>query len=220
MPRDFVRPYWLAGEALVQCARVGFRVKKESEIRFYDEYFQVCKEKLIIKAGNELETAEQCLNEALRRCRAVNLVELEAEILLGCARLEWVKDSAGGQDAGNLRQIEETLKEAHQIAERSGYRLQLADIHLFCGEVLLETGEGRLLGLSASDHIEKAKVYAKDVSTVDDLYKSRDPHFYDGIEGYEMLKRGMTEKERIENGYYVAYQIAEALEKKLKGNLL
>jgi DNA-binding transcriptional regulator of glucitol operon len=220
VPRDFVQSYRLLGEALVQGMRVNAGIKKEFEIRFYDEYFQELKEKFIVKAGNELEAAERCLNEALRRCRAVNLVEMEADILLSCARLEWVKTPASGRDAGNIGQIEETLKEAHDIAERAGYRLQLADIHLFCGEVLIETAQGRVLGHSAKEHIEKAKVYAKDVSTFDDLYKSRDPHFYDGIEGYDMLKRGMTEKERIENGYFVAYQIAEVLEKKLKGNLL
>jgi hypothetical protein len=31
-----------------------------------------------------------------------------------------------------------------------------------------------------------------------------------------MLKRGMTEKERIKNGYYMAWQIAEAIEKNIK----
>jgi len=144
------------------------------------------------------------------------LVEFEADILSGCARLERVKRPATARDAGNIRKIEDTLKEARQIAERAGYRLTLTDIHIFCGEVMSEMGQARLLGLSAKEHIEKAKVYAKDVSTVDDLYKSKNPHFYDGIEGYEMLKRGMTDKERIENGYFVAYQIAEALEKKLK----
>jgi len=215
MPRDFVWAYWLLGEALVQRTKVNAGIEKELEIRFYDEYFQERRATLVVKAGNELEAAERCLTEALRRCRAVNLVEMEADILLGCARLEWVKTPATGRDKGELGQIEETLKEAHNIAERSGYRLQLADIHLFCGEVLLETGDGRLLGHSAKEHIEKAKVYAKDVSTFDDLYESRDPHFYDGIVGYEMVKREMTENERIENGYYVAYQIAEALEKKL-----
>jgi tetratricopeptide (TPR) repeat protein len=233
-PRDFVRAYRLLGEALVQCIRVGARVEKGLEIRFYDEYFQERKEKIIVKEGNELEAAERCLNEALRRCRSVNMVESEADILLACARLEWVKTPAAARDAGpvfvslrrgkqmteegpakqmagKIEQIEEMLKEAQQIAERAGYRLQLADIHLFCGEVLLEAGQGGMLGLSAKGHIEKAKEYAKDVSTIDDLYKSKNPHFYDGIEGYEMLKRGMTEKERIENGYYVAWQIADAL---------
>jgi len=216
MPRDFVRAYWLLGEALVLRTRDGARVENELKIRFYDEYFQEQKEEFIVKVGSELEAAERCLTEALRRCRAVNLVEMEADILLSSSELEWVKTPAIDREVGKLGQINQTLKEAHQIAERSGYRLQLADIHLFCGEILIETGQERLLGLSAKEHIEKAKEYAKDVSTFDDLYKSRNPHFYDGIEGYEMLKRGMTEKERIENGYFVAYQIAEALEKKLK----
>ncbi len=216
VPRDFVLAYWLLGETLIQCAKVKADIKKELEIRFYDEYFRERKDKLVVKEGNELEAAERCLTEALRRCRAINMVDHEANILLGCARLEWVKTPASGRDKGKLKQIEDTVKEAHQIAERAGYRLQLADIHLFCGQVLSEMGQARLLGLSVSDHIEKAKEYAKDVSTFDDLYKSKNPNFYDGIAGYEMLKRGMTDNERIENGYYVAYQIAEALEKKLK----
>ncbi len=81
-----------------------------------------------------------------------------------------------------------------------------------------------MLGLSAREHLQQAKEYAKDVSTFEDLYQSQDPHFYDDPnlrevgnlpQVYEMLKRGMTEQERIENGYWVAYQIAEALEKRL-----
>ena len=139
----------------------------------------------------------------------VNLVMHEADILLGRARLEWAK----GGDAG---EITKTVEEAWKIAERAGYRLQLADIHLFCAEVLVETKGKEMLGFDARGHIEKAKEYAKDQSEFKDLYQSKDPHFYDGIEGYEMLKRGMTEKERIENGYYVAWQIAERLEKCLK----
>jgi hypothetical protein len=38
--------------------------------------------------------------------------------------------------------------------------------------------------------------------------------FYKGIPEYQMLKRGMTEEERIQNGYWVAYKIAEELEKR------
>jgi hypothetical protein len=32
----------------------------------------------------------------------------------------------------------EYVKEVREIAERAGYRLKLADIHLFCAEALLE----------------------------------------------------------------------------------
>ncbi|NIS22910.1 hypothetical protein GWN75_02525, partial [candidate division KSB1 bacterium] len=60
-------------------------------------------------------------------------------------------------------------------------RLQLADIHLFCAEVMLESWQANVLGLSVQEHLQKAKEYAKDVSEFEDLYQSKDKHFYDGI---------------------------------------
>jgi len=119
------------------------------------------------------------------------------------------------------------VKEAREIAERAGYRLALADIHLFCAEVLLEKqkanceeqkgkgGRDLFLGLPIEEHLHKAKEYALEVSEYAQLYQSSDPHFYDGIPEAAMLKRGMTEQERIDNGYWVAYQIALALEQRL-----
>lgn len=112
--------------------------------------------------------------------------------------------------------IDDYLKEAREIAERAGYRLPLADIHLFCADVGLEVGaDGRpplqILGLSIAQHLQKAKEYALDVSEY--------AHFYDGIPEATMLKRGMTQQERIDNGYWVAYQIAAALEERVKSNL-
>jgi hypothetical protein len=71
------------------------------------------------------------------------------------------------------------------------------------------------LGLSIDEHLQKAKEYAMDVSEYAHLYQSSDPHFYDGIPEAAMLKRGMTEQKRIDNGYWVAYQIALALEQRL-----
>ncbi|MDQ1354496.1 MAG: hypothetical protein QG657_4805 [Acidobacteriota bacterium] len=41
--------------------------------------------------------------------------------------------------------------------------------------------------------------------------KTTADEFYKDIPEYDMLKRGMTEEERIQNGYWVAYQIAEIL---------
>ncbi|KAA0229558.1 hypothetical protein EDS67_11025 [candidate division KSB1 bacterium] len=125
--------------------------------------------------------------------------------------------------------IDDYIKEAREIAARAGYRLVLADIHLFCAEALLEkqTAKGKqqkatntnsFLGLS-EEHLRKAKTYALDVSEYAHLYQSSDPHFYDGIPEAAMLKRGMTQQERIDNGYWVAYQIAEALEERVKSNL-
>ncbi|MDZ7319846.1 MAG: hypothetical protein ONB11_11855, partial [candidate division KSB1 bacterium] len=220
--------YWLLGESLVQLKNQNVTIKTPSEIHFYDEPFQRVKETATVQAGNELAVAERCLTEALRRCRQVNLVESEADILLAWARLKWVIGKSGNRVIGELGnkgigelgnevigEVEGHLNEAREIAERAGYRLQLADIHLLSAELLLETGGEKLLGLTAQEHLQLAKEYAKDVSTIEHLYQSKDKHFYDGIPEYELLKRGMTEQERIENGYYVAYLIAEALEQKL-----
>jgi hypothetical protein len=41
--------------------------------------------------------------------------------------------------------------------------------------------------------------------------KATADEFYKDIPEYDMLKRGMTHEERIKNGYWIAYQIAEKL---------
>jgi tetratricopeptide (TPR) repeat protein len=206
VPRDFVQTYWLLGEALIQCLLSPGAVPwKPFEIPFYDEYFQQPKERLKLAKGEEWAAAERCLNEALRRCRKVNLVEFEPDILLAHARLLQAQKSP-------LAAIEKTLEEALDIAQRAGYRLHLTDLHLFCGQELLQSGEKQtLLGLKAHEHLEKTKEYALDVSDFSHLYQSPDPDFYKGIPEYQMLKRGMTKEERIKNGYWPAYRMAELL---------
>jgi tetratricopeptide (TPR) repeat protein len=214
VPRDFVRAYWLLGEALIQSLLSTGAVPGQPhhfEIPFYDEYFQEPKEMVQFAKGKEWAAAERCLNEALRRCRQVNLVESEPDILLAQARLLLAK-------ASPLAEIEKTLAEAYEIAQRAGYRLTLADLHLFCGQVLCQSKEKNeksetqtLLGLKAHAHLEKTKEYALDVSELSHLYPSPDPGFYKGIPEYEMLKRGLTREERIKNGYQPAYRMAELL---------
>ncbi|NIM17699.1 MAG: hypothetical protein GTO45_32905, partial [Candidatus Aminicenantes bacterium] len=81
---------------------------------------------------------------------------LEPDLLLAHARLGRAK---------GLPPDEKILKEAQDISLRSGYRLKLADLHLFCGQTLLESKEPqKLLGLHANEHLEKTKAYALDVS--------------------------------------------------------
>ncbi|MFC2145764.1 DUF4062 domain-containing protein [Acidobacteriota bacterium] len=214
-PRDFVRAYWLLGEALLQCRLgPGPRLVKPFEIPFYDEHFQQQVETVKMDKSSQWAAAERCLTEALHRCRKVNLVESEPDILLAHARLEWAKISSlpGNRRCDSLPAIETTLKEALEIAQRAGYRLKLADLHLFCGQVLLQLKEKTtLLGLNAHEHLEITKDYALDASEFSHLYQSPNPDFYKGIPEYQMLKRGMTKEERIQNGYYVAYRIAEQL---------
>jgi hypothetical protein len=239
LPRQFVQSYWLLAEALLQCQVINsLPHSRKAEIHFYDESFHEPIESLPLQKGNELSVAERCLSEALRRCRSVNLVQMEPNLLLAWARL--VRQKAKGKEQeekgkqqkeknnkAEFNQIEEYVKEAREIAERAEYRLALADIHLFCAEVGLErqkengkrqkekSNTNSFLGLSLDEHLHKAKEYALDVSEYAHLYQSRDPHFYDGIPEAAMLKRGLTEQERIDNGYWVAYQIALALEQRL-----
>ncbi|MCP5102635.1 MAG: hypothetical protein GY950_04615, partial [bacterium] len=205
VPRDFVEAYWLLGEALVQCRLLGTVIGGGFEIPFYDEHFQRQTQSVAVQSGNEPAAAQRCLHEALRRCRKTNMVEMEPDILLSLARL----DRAAG-----LPPNETLLTEAMEISLRAGYRQVLADLHLFCGQILLEMKEpATLLGFNAKAHLQKAKSYALDVSEFSHLYPSANPDFYTGIPEYEMMKRGMTEEERIENGYRVVYQIAEEMGK-------
>lgn len=84
------------------------------------------------RVNHHLDESDHHLNEALTRCRAINSVETEADILLDLARLRL-----------DQNQPEEALRlatEAQEIAQRSGYVLQEADAQLFLAERALEQG--------------------------------------------------------------------------------
>ncbi|MGK7909936.1 MAG: TIR domain-containing protein [Synechococcus sp.] len=80
----------------------------------------------------DLLQSDHHLNEALRRSRAINLVEVEADILLDLARLR--------RDQNNLPEAHRLAEDARAIATRSGYVLQGADIHLFLAELAQAAG--------------------------------------------------------------------------------
>jgi hypothetical protein len=214
--RDFIQTYWLLGESLIQCRLLPVPPRiKTFEISFFDDYFQDKITSIIVKSGEELKAAEAFLNEANRRCRKVNLVEFESDILLALARMEWANWLSFEENelSERLISIEKFLKEAYEIAQRAGYRVKLADLHLFCGQVLLKLKKHqKLLGFTVKEHLQKAKKFALDISQFSNLYRSPKPDFYESIPGYKMLEHGMTETERLQNGYFVAYKIAEALE--------
>jgi tetratricopeptide (TPR) repeat protein len=109
--RDIIRAEWLLGTALVAQA---------TEAKG--------------QPGKALAEAEAHLTQALNRCRCINLVEFEADILLAWARWHRAKD--------DREQARKAAKEALAIADRCGYRLQQADIHNFLARLALDAGDG------------------------------------------------------------------------------
>lgn len=96
----------------------------------------------------QLAAAQDHLDEALRRCRAINLVEFEPKILLAHARL--AVENRQPDDAQSL------LTEAQTIAERAGYVLDLADIHNLLAQLALDGGDRE----AARVHARAARDYA------------------------------------------------------------
>ena len=84
------------------------------------------------RATGDTASAERHLSEALTRCRRINLVEFEANILLDLARLRAAQ--------GQRDEVLHLAREALVITERSGYVLQGADVHLFLAHMEVERG--------------------------------------------------------------------------------
>ena len=111
------------------------------------------------RAAGELDAADRHLSEALTRCRGINLVEVEADILLDLARLRHAQ--------GHHEEAQRHAEEARIITERCEYVLQGADVHLFLGEVALEEGENE----KALEHAHRARALATCDSPPDYTYK-------------------------------------------------
>jgi len=97
------------------------------------------------RQGEVLVEAEAYLTKALRRCRRINLIETEPNILLELARLR----HAQAREAEALSLAQEAL----DIADRCQYRLVQADCHNFLAELAYEVG-GRH---KAREHAETAR---------------------------------------------------------------
>jgi tetratricopeptide (TPR) repeat protein len=91
----------------------------------------------------ELAQAEQHLSEALTRCRNINAVDHEADILLDLARLR--------VDQGEREEALRLAQEALLITERSEYVLQGADVHLLMAQLALNEGDKRAAFLHARE---------------------------------------------------------------------
>jgi tetratricopeptide (TPR) repeat protein len=97
--------------------------------------------------GNHAESQTR-LDEGLRRCRAINLVELEPAILLAHARL--------ARATGQPDRSHNFTQQALTIAQRSGYVLHLADIHNHLARLALDAGNTA----AAHTHAQTAHDYA------------------------------------------------------------
>jgi tetratricopeptide (TPR) repeat protein len=102
----------------------------------------------LIMEGEDLNAAAAHLTEALTRCRRINLVEFEPDILLAWARWHWAK--------GDVEEAKRQADEALAIADRCEYRLKQAEIHNFRARVALEGGEREVARVEAERARERA----------------------------------------------------------------
>jgi len=106
------------------------------------------------------DKAERHLHEALERCRRINMVDHEADILIDMARL---RAATGAPD-----EAQRLAEEAGLIAERSGYVLQGADAHLELAKLALARGDKAL----AKEHAAEARKHATCDGPPDYTYKA------------------------------------------------
>lgn len=124
------------------------------------------------RANGDPDAADRHLLEALTRCRSINAVDAEADILLDLARLRREQAQSGGsfgpepQD-DRMAQALRLTGEALLVAERSGYVLQGADVRLFLAQLSLDAGDRS----SALAHARQARQLAACDGPPDYTYK-------------------------------------------------
>jgi tetratricopeptide (TPR) repeat protein len=107
-------------------------------------------------AAGQMQNAESELNEALLRCRRMNMVDYEADILIDQARLRAARRSTGSEPARAADEAQRLAEEALLIADRSGYVLQGADARLELARLALSRGDHA----SAHQHAKEAHLLA------------------------------------------------------------
>ncbi len=101
--------------------------------------------------GNYPESQTR-LDEALRRCRAINMVHHEPAILLAQARL--------ARATGQANRSHAYAQQAVTIAQRAGYVLDLADCHNHLAHLALDAGDTAAARSEARAHAQTARDYA------------------------------------------------------------
>lgn len=107
--RDIVRAEWLLGSTLTRLAM------RKNEHR-----------------AERLLEASGLLEDALKRCRHIDMVDYEADILLACARFY--------HEEGNQVQAKAACMEALSITNRSDFRVLRADVRNFLAQLELNEG--------------------------------------------------------------------------------
>jgi len=123
--RDQIQAEWLIGAALVALAAEDDAKREEHLIE-----------------------AESHLTDALTRCRRINLVELEPDVLLAWARWHHLK--------GDPAQARKTADEALSIADRCEFRLKQADCHNFLAALSQQEGDTKAAIAHARTAYERA----------------------------------------------------------------
>lgn len=100
------------------------------------------------RANKNYDDAERHLLEALTRCRAINAVDGEGDILIDLARLR--------MDLNDFEEAQRLVEEALVITERSGYVLQGADAHLVLARLALRRNDKS----EALHHAQQARALA------------------------------------------------------------
>ena len=112
------------------------------------------------RVAGEHGEAERHLHEALERCRRINLVEMEADILINLARLRAA--------TGEADEAQRLAEEALVITERSEYALQGADARLELAKLARARGDKS----AALEHANEARRLATCDGPPDYAYKA------------------------------------------------
>jgi tetratricopeptide (TPR) repeat protein len=100
------------------------------------------------RVAGQLNDSEGHLHEALDRCRRINMVEHEGDILIELARLHMA--------TGALVEGQRSAEEALVITERCGYVLQGADAHLVLAQLAKDRGDAKFLRHHATEALRLA----------------------------------------------------------------
>jgi tetratricopeptide (TPR) repeat protein len=126
-----------AGMTPLECARRALELAEEcAQSRYPAERDFVLGHWLVgaaHRAASQYYDAERHLHEALQRCRRINLVHCEGEILIDLSRLRSATDQ--------LDEARRLAEEALQITERCEYVLQGADAHLELAKLARDRGD-------------------------------------------------------------------------------